>query len=221
MAAGGEVGEGSSTSTQWHGASFARKYKDVTDQIDVKGLELRNYDSEFGNARTPFETSQPSSLGKGKAVAFSSTASGKDWIESDTDPELMLYIPFQSTLKIHSIQITSLPPHTDDDADDETPMRPKELRFFINTPNIIGFDEDIAPTQTIEVSSTGWHPETGTAIIELRYVKFQKVSSLCIFVVSGDGDGEKTRIDRIRIIGDSGEKRDMGKLEKIGDDPGE
>jgi hypothetical protein len=41
---------------------------------------------------------------------------------------------------------------------------------------------------------------------------------LVLFVESGDGDGEKTRIDRIRLIGETGEKRDMGKLEKVGDD---
>jgi hypothetical protein len=39
-----------------------------------------------------------------------------------------------------------------------------------------------------------------------------------MFVVDGDGSGERTRIDRVRIIGEAGEKRDMGKLEKIGDD---
>jgi hypothetical protein len=37
-------------------------------------------------------------------------------------------------------------------------------------------------------------------------------------VVDGENDGEKTRIDRIKLVGESGEKREMGKLEKIGDD---
>jgi hypothetical protein len=40
-------------------------------------------------------------------------------------------------------------------------------------------------------------------------------------VVDGDGEGDKTRIDRIRLIGDTGEKKAMGKLEKIGDEQGE
>jgi hypothetical protein len=57
--------------------------------------------------------------------------------------------------------------------------------------------------------------------VELRFVKFQNISSLVVFVVDGDGDGEKTRIDRIRLFGESGEKRAMGKLEKIGDEQGE
>jgi hypothetical protein len=55
----------------------------------------------------------------------------------------------------------------------------------------------------------------------LRFVKFQNVTSLVLFFVDGDGDSEKLRVDRIRIVGDAGEKRSMGKLEKIGDEPGE
>jgi len=38
-----------------------------------------------------------------------------------------------------------------------------------------------------------------------------------VFVVDGEGEGEKTRIDRVRIVGETGEKREMGKLEKIGE----
>jgi hypothetical protein len=57
--------------------------------------------------------------------------------------------------------------------------------------------------------------------VELRFVKFQNISSIVIFVADGDGDGEKTRIDRIRLFGDEGAKRDMGKLEKFGEEAGE
>jgi hypothetical protein len=51
----------------------------------------------------------------------------------------------------------------------------------------------------------------------LRFVKFQNVTSLVLFVVESEGDNEKVRIDRIRIIGESGEKRG-GKIEKISDE---
>ncbi len=102
-------------------------------------------------------------------------------------------------------------------------MRPKTIQLFINRSNVLGFDEanDTPATQTIELKSSDWDAETGTAKVELRFVKFQNISSLVIFVVDGDGDGEKTRLDRVRIVGESGEKRAMGKLEKIGDEQGE
>lgn len=197
---------------------MAKGYSDVTDQVDPKGLELLNRDSEHAEPRALFDTSKPAGLaGKGKG-------SGKpDWVESDTDEQLMLYIPFQSTLKVHSLHVTSLPPSDDDDDDDESPMRPKTVSLYTNRSHVLGFDEaeDIPAVQTFEIKPEDWDAKTGTARIDLRFVKFQNVTSLVIFFVDGDGDGDKLRLDRLRVIGDSGEKRSMGKLEKIGDEPGE
>lgn len=129
----------------------------------------------------------------------------------------MLFIPFQSTLKIHSLHLTSLPPSTDED---DVTLRPMTLKIYKNRAQILGFDEadDSKATQEIELSSRDWDPKTGTAKVELRFVNFQNVTSLVIFVIDGDGNGDKTRLDRIRIIGETGEKRDPGKLEKVGED---
>jgi hypothetical protein len=101
-------------------------------------------------------------------------------------------------------------------------MRPRTIKLFTNKPHNMGFDEaeDLSATQEIEISESDWNDQ-GTANIPLRFVKFQNITSLVIFVVNGDGDGEKTRLDRVRLIGEAGEKREMGKLEKIGDEAGE
>ncbi|KAL4913210.1 DUF1000-domain-containing protein [Aspergillus aurantiobrunneus] len=214
---GDSIGEASSG--VWVGAATPKGYSDITDEYDVKGLELLNQDSEFGVPRTLFEPSKPSALGNGKGKEGSGAAA--DWVESDTDEQLMLFIPFRSTLKVHSLHITSLPPSEGDD--DEVPMRPKTIHLYTNRSHVLGFDEaeDIPPVQTVTIESGDWDPKTGTAKIDLRFVKFQSVMSLNVFIVDGDGDGEKTRVDRIRIFGEAGEKRDMGKLEKIGDEQGE
>lgn len=219
----GEAGAG------WLGLAVPKAYRDVTDQVEAKGLELLNRDTEFGEAKVLFEPTKPSSLngneGKGKAKA---AASGDmDWIVSDTDEQLMLYMPFRSTLKIRSLHITSLPPSSsgEDGEDDgeEVPMRPKTIHLYTNRVHVLGFDEadDIPPVQTVTLNAEDWDAKTGTAKADLRFVKFQNVTSLVMFFVDGDGDGEKLRVDRIRILGDAGEKREMGKLEKIGDEPGE
>jgi hypothetical protein len=120
------------------------------------------------------------------------------------------------------MKITSLPPQASEDDDDDVPMRPKTIHIYTNRPHILGFEEaeDIPATQIINLEAKEWD-NSGTANIGLRFVKFQNVTSLVLFVVDGDGDGEKVRIDRIRIIGETGEKRDLGKLEKIGDEQGE
>jgi len=205
---------GSSSGGGWRTGDLPKGYNDVSDQVDVKGLELLNADSEFGSVRTLFDGSKPTGLEKGKAEA-----KVKDWVESDTDEQLMLFMPFQSTLKVHTIQITSLRPTSEDD---EVPMRPKTLQFYTNRPHILGFEEadDIPATQVITLSEKDWD-STGTATIGLRFVKFQNVTSLVVFIVDGDGSGDRVRVDRIRIIGETGEKRELGKLEKIGDEQGE
>ena len=201
---------------EWTAASLPKGYSDVTDQVDIRGLDLLNSDSECGNARTLFESSRPSSLdsGKGKGKA-SSEEEKKDWVESDTDEQLMLYIPFMSTLKVHTLHITSLPPKDGEDI----PMRPKTIQIYSNRAHVLGFEEaeDLPATQTITLTPRDWDEQTGTAKVELRFVKFQNVTSLVVFVVDGEGDREKVRVDRLRIVGETGEKRDPGKLEKVGE----
>lgn len=214
------TGEGSSSGELWLGGAVAKGYSDITDQVDVKGLELLNRDTDTAEPRALFNTSKPSALaGKGKGKA----AGQADWTESDTDEQLMLYIPFNSTLKVHSLQITSFPPADADADDDETPMRPRNLHIYKNTSHVLGFDEadGIPPAQKVEIQSGDWDAKTGTATVNLRFVNFQNVTSLVVFFVDGDGDSEKLRVDRIRIIGEAGANRSMGKLEKIGDEPGE
>lgn len=80
--------------------------------------------------------------------------------------------------------------------------------------------DDTEPTQAIELTDKDWNAE-GTANINLRFVKFQKTSSLIIYVQRGDGEAETVRLDRLKLIGDAGTKREMGQLQKIGDETGE
>lgn len=208
---GGESSGGSSGF--WLGAGLPKGYRDVTEQVDVLGLDLLNRDSEFGTVRTLFDGVKPTAVDtKGKETTDKAK---KDWVESDTDEQLLLFVPFQSMLKVHSLHFTSLPPSEGED----TPMRPKTLKIYSNKAHNLGFDEaeDIPPTQQIELTTKDWDSKTGTAKAELRFVKFQNVTSLVVFVVDGDGDGERVRLDRVRIIGETGEKRDPGKLEKVGE----
>lgn len=139
-------------------------------------------------------------------------------VESDTDEQMMLFVPFMSTLKVHTLHVTSVI-----DQDDHCkPMRPKTIQIYSNRAHVLGFDEaeDLPATHTIELSPQDWDEKTATAKAELRFVKFQNVTSLVVFVVDGEGSGNrnmKTRIDRLRIVGETGEKRDK-KIEKIGDE---
>ncbi|KUI62085.1 Thioredoxin-like protein 1 [Cytospora mali] len=204
--AAGSSSAGGNSALGWRGAELPRGYTDVTDQVEIQKSELLNYDGEFGNVRTLVDSSKPGALSGGKKTE-------KDWVVSDTDDQLLLFTPFMSMVKLHTLQITSARD------EDEDVMRPRVVKLFTNRPHNLGFEdaESEAPTQLIELSEKDWNSE-GTVNIPLRFVKFQNINSLVLFVESGDGDGEKTRIDRIRLIGEHGGGGSTGKLEKIGDD---
>lgn len=55
---GAEDAAGSS-SGMWTGVALPRGYSDVTDQIDVLGLEMLNQDSDKGTARALIATGKP------------------------------------------------------------------------------------------------------------------------------------------------------------------
>lgn len=90
----------SSGSGAWRGADLPRNYVDITDQVEAPRLELLNIDTTSNSARVLFDESKPSALGGGKK--------DKDWVESDTDEQLMLFMPFMSMIKLHSLQVSSL-----------------------------------------------------------------------------------------------------------------
>lgn len=98
-------------------------------------------------------------------------------------------------------------------------MRPGLIHIYINRPQNLDFSEadDTEPTQAIEIGPEEWNAD-GTVNLNLRFVKFQKTSTIVVYVQQGEGDGETVRIDRVKLIGEAGTKRDMGQLQKVGDD---
>ncbi|KAG9257017.1 PITH domain-containing protein [Emericellopsis atlantica] len=200
---------GSGSGGQWLGADVPRGYREITDEVEVRNCEILNADEDAGTVKTLFETQKP--------TGFEKASTSRDYVQSGADDQLLLYIPFQSTVKLHTLQITSLPAEGDD-----APARPGVVRLFINRPQNMDFSEadDSEPTQAIELGPNDWNAN-GTANIPLRFVKFQKTNTVIVYVQRGDGEAETVRVDRLRLIGEAGAKREMGKLQKIGDEPGE
>lgn len=93
------------------------------------------------------------------------------------------------------------------------------IHLYINRPQNMDFGEadGTDPTQAITLTDADWNEE-GTANVPLRFVKFQKTTTLIVYVQKGDGEAETVRLDRLKLIGDAGAKREMGKLQKVGED---
>lgn len=97
--AGEASGSGSSGDTaSWRGAGLPRGYIDITEQIEQQRCELLNFDPDTGGVRVLFDGAKPSAFTGAKVAA-------KDWVESDTDEQLLLFMPFQSMLKLHTLQV--------------------------------------------------------------------------------------------------------------------
>lgn len=101
-AAGSSSSAGGSSALGWRGAELPRGYSDVTDQIEIQKSELLNYDEDFGAVRQLVDASKPGGLSGGKMAE-------KDWVVSDTDEQLLLFTPFMSSVKLHTLQVNPLP----------------------------------------------------------------------------------------------------------------
>ncbi|OLL26175.1 Thioredoxin-like protein 1 [Neolecta irregularis DAH-3] len=114
----------------------------------------------------------------------------KGYIESDVDEQLMIYIPFNQAAKVHSLVFKS----------EIESKAPRTFKIFTNRTNCPAFEdvESFMPSQEFEEITY----ENGVATVALRFVKFQSVTSLVIFVESNIGDEETTRIDKLNIIGE-------------------
>lgn len=113
---------------------------------------------------------------------------GGGYLQSDVDEQLIMSVTFNQAVKIHSLKFKA-----------PTQLGPKDLKIFINQPRTIDFDmaETCSSVQdfTLESSDLEGQP------INLRYVKFQNVQNIQIFVKNNQGGGEVTQIDYLGFIG--------------------
>ncbi|KAJ1975481.1 hypothetical protein H4R34_004316 [Dimargaris verticillata] len=109
-------------------------------------------------------------------------------LESDVDEQLLIHIPFNQKVRLHSLKF-------------EAPLgrAPKTVKVFINQPNM-GFEEveSMQETQLLELTDADYADDYATP---LRFVRFQNVSSITLFIADNLGDEEVTAVQRIVPVG--------------------
>lgn len=114
------------------------------------------------------------------------------FLESDADEELLIHITFMQAVKISHLHIAGVDGAT----------APSGVRLFVNK---VGLDFDSAksdkPTQ--ELTFTAAQVAAGAKPAELRYVLFQNVQTLGIFIPGNLGDEEQTRVSKIMLVGET------------------
>mmetsp|Transcript_3294 Transcript_3294/g.6007 ORF Transcript_3294/g.6007 Transcript_3294/m.6007 type:complete len:170 (-) Transcript_3294:138-647(-) len=168
---------------------MAGKFVDLLDYIDWSGVECLNqkHDKELGNA-----------LKQGYREDDGL------YVESDTDEQLLIYIPFNQSVKLGEVLVKA----TDKDC------APQKIKIFINR-HSMGFDQasDEPATQEFELSEEVVEETT----LSLKFVKFQSVQSITIFIEDNQGDEETTKLNKLQLKGVSGEKMNVGDIKKVDD----
>ncbi|KAJ3669900.1 hypothetical protein LUZ60_010224 [Juncus effusus] len=122
-------------------------------------------------------------------------------LTSDSDEQLLIYIPFMQVIKLHSIVVKG--------PEEEGP---RTVKLFSNKEHM-GFSNvnDYPPSDTVVLSDE--HLKGKPA--PLKYVKFQNVRSLTIFIEDNQGGGDVSIVQKIALIGSTVDTTNMKDLKKI------
>ncbi|KAJ6611775.1 DUF1000-domain-containing protein [Mycena sp. CBHHK59/15] len=125
-------------------------------------------------------------------VSVKAANTTSNYLLSDADEQLLLNIFFNQSVRVRSIVIKS----------SGGQQAPKQAKLLVNRPSL-GF-EDVEDAEEPEVAQVLDIPEDYVKEgrpIALRYVRFQTVTSLHIFIVSNQGGVDETRIDSVDVLG--------------------
>ena len=122
---------------------------------------------------------------------------------------MLVTLPFHQPTRLRALVLVASKPE----------QAPRRLKLFVNSPSL-GFDQATAdaPVQEFELTAAQW--AEGAVRLDLRLVKFQRVSELSLFVVANVGDEETTIVEGIDVFGEPMEAGSKGPLEKIDDGHG-
>ncbi|KAI0501198.1 hypothetical protein KFK09_016141 [Dendrobium nobile] len=122
-------------------------------------------------------------------------------LESDADEQLLIYIPFTQVVKLHSVVIKG--------PEEEGP---RTLKLFANKENM-GFSNvnDYPPSDSLMLSQDDLKEKP----ISLKYVKFQNVRSLTIFIEDNQGGNDISKVQKIALYGTTVDTTNMKELKKI------
>jgi len=130
--------------------------------------------------------------------------SGGGHLASDCDEQLILSLSFHQVLKVQSMKIKA-----------PSSSGPKTLRIFKNLPNTLDFSgaESMTSVQDLVLSAKQLD---GEETIPLKYVKFQNVQNIQLFLSDNQGGEDVTQVDYLVLEGYPQQTTNMKDLKKAG-----
>ncbi|OAY79514.1 PITH domain-containing protein At3g04780 [Ananas comosus] len=122
-------------------------------------------------------------------------------LESEADEQLLIYIPFTQVIKLHSVVIKG--------PEEEGP---RTAKLFANKEHM-GFSDvnDYPSNDTVVLSPENLKGKP----VPVKYVKFQNVHSLTIFIEDNQGGGDISKVQKIALYGTTVDTTNMKDLKKI------
>lgn len=147
-------------------------------------------------------------LNNDSKTSIDSILSGSGELKSndETDHQLILTIPFKEKVNLRKLIFKAEP------KEDSSDSGPKDIKLWINQNMDFDDAESMKPVQTIELTTS--HLEGGA--IDLKYTKFQNVSSLIIYIDTNQSDSDVTLLNSLSIIGKPRAGMNMNELKKTG-----
>lgn len=130
------------------------------------------------------------------------------FLESDADEQLIISVEFTQLVKVHSLRIKA-PADTG----------PKTVRLFINQPYAMDFDSAMNNIAAQEFVLT--EKELSGSLIKLKFVKFQNVQNLTVFIQDNQDGGEVTRLNYMQLVGSPMQTTNMADFKRIAGKKGE
>eukprot|EP00834_Sanchytrium_tribonematis_P004651 NODE_241_length_11910_cov_1.082381.p5 type:complete len:265 gc:universal NODE_241_length_11910_cov_1.082381:4886-4092(-) len=99
---------------------------------------------------------------------------GKGSLESDCDEQVIISLPFNATVKVHSLEISVK----------DIKKAPKSLKFYNNQQMTFEDVDDLPCVQDLTLNESDYKLEDKIyrAFVELKYVKFQRVPKLNVLL---------------------------------------
>lgn len=182
---------------KWYGEGE----EDTGDEVAVKGhMDLSSFINKAGCECLNDSDDNP--------FAHCLTAKG-GYLESDCDEQLLLRIEFTQPVKLHSLKLYG-----------PKDKGPKTVKVFQNQPGSLDFDSADGNTPTQQLDLTPEDIQEGS-LVQLRYVKFQNVSNVTIFIKDNQEGGEVTQLDYLGFVGTPVGATNMSDFKRVAGKKGE
>ncbi|XP_055333878.1 thioredoxin-like protein 1 [Paramacrobiotus metropolitanus] len=140
---------------------------------------------------------------------FTSLFQDNGYLESDCDEQLIIAVAFNQPVKLHSLKFKTTGQNG-----------PKSVKLFTNLPRTLDFDQATGMDSVQELTLS--HADlSGEDPVPLKYVKFQNVQNLQIFIKDNQNGAETTRLDSLSLLGIPISATNMGDFKRVAGKKGE